>query len=115
MASPPARSAAVKEHIPGYGSSRSYGGVLRGRASGNHPNIADVPTAIADFHREPGYAARETGNIHVYISNDDPANVDVMSMKSTFSIKVRDVDSFSTIQEVAQRAGRDYSPVRSMS
>ncbi|KAF8872964.1 hypothetical protein CPB84DRAFT_1854206 [Gymnopilus junonius] len=94
MVSPPARSATAKEHIPAYGSSRSYGGVLRGRASGNHPNIADVPAAIADFHREPGYAAREMGNIH-----------------STFSIKVRDIDSFSTIQEVAQWAGRDYSPV----
>ncbi|KAF8872254.1 hypothetical protein CPB84DRAFT_1691514 [Gymnopilus junonius] len=50
MVSPPACSATVKEHIPAYGSSCSYGSVLQGQASGNHPNIADVPAAIADFH-----------------------------------------------------------------
>ena len=64
MASPP------KGTIPAYGSSRSTGGVFRGRALGNAINIGDAAEVWEemDIFREGLGQKQVKGKIHFYIS-----------------------------------------------
>ncbi|KAF8951483.1 hypothetical protein BDZ97DRAFT_1769755 [Flammula alnicola] len=104
MASPP------KEKIPAHGSSRSTGGVFRGRAMGNNFNMADASEVWRDMD-VPVHTA-ESGRIFVYLSQDNPANISIANTNPSFTVSVRDIYNFPTFQTVVERATRDYSPVR---
>ena len=102
MHSPP------KDPIPAYGSSRSAGGSLRGRAVGNTFNIADAEQVWSDVNRldvEP-----TKGKIYIYISDLNPAVVDIA--KSSFIANVYDIAKCQTVQDLMKRGSRDYSPIR---
>ena len=106
MASPP------KGTIPAYGSSRSTGGVFRGRAVGNAINMGDAVEVWEDMDvfRE-GLAQKPVkGKIHFYISNLNPPDIDIT--KSSFITNVSDISKCETIQDVIGRGSRDYSPIR---
>jgi hypothetical protein len=106
MASPP------KGGIPAYGSSRSTGGIFRGKALGNAINIGDANEVWEgmDVFTE-GLAQKPTkGKIHFYISNLNPPDVDLT--KSSFIANVHDINKCETIQDVIGRGSRDYSPIR---
>ena len=110
MASPPA---SPKGYIPAHGLSCSSGGTMRGRAYGNHPNIADNINAAMD----PGLLLdnkQGPGRIHLYVSHDNPANVSASAIKPTFSVNVHDIQNCATIQAVVEQAAKDYSPIRGM-
>ncbi|KAF8955745.1 hypothetical protein BDZ97DRAFT_1926381 [Flammula alnicola] len=104
MASPP------KEKIPAHGSSRSTGGVFRGRAMSNNFNMADASEVWRDMD-VPVHTA-ESGRIFVYLSQDNPANISIANTNPSFTVSVRDIYNFPTFQTVVERATRDYSPVR---
>ena len=88
MHSPP------KEHIPAYGSSRSKGGIFRGRAVGNTLNIADMGrTSVDDPDEEP-----TKGKIYLYISDLDPSAVD--ASQPSFIANVYDTAKCQTVQDV---------------
>jgi hypothetical protein len=73
MASPP------KGGVPAYGSSRSTGGVFRGKALGNAMNIGDANEVWEemDIFTE-GLAQKPVkGKIHFYISSLNPPDVDI--------------------------------------
>ena len=75
MHSPP------KEPIPAYGSSRCFmGGSTRGRAIGNTFDIADAREVWSDFNSPDGEPTK--GKIYLYISDLNPAVVDIFSHPS---------------------------------
>lgn len=106
MYSPP------KEKIPGYGSSRSMGGILRSRAQGNTFNMADADAVWDDMNAFPDDPVQKPvkGTIHIYLSDLSPPEVDIS--KSSFIAKVYDIKKVQTIQAVIQHGSRDYSPLR---
>ena len=82
--------------------SRTTGGIFRGRAYGNNPNIAD----LAD---EDNNLIPIMGKIYLYITGDDPATWDLLTMKRSLVIKHFVTSSLATIlQEIGDR----HSPVR---
>jgi len=84
------------------GASRTTGGIFRGRAYGNNPNIAD----LAD---EDNNLIPIMGKIYLYITGDDPATWDLLTMKRSLVIKHFVTSSLATIlQEIGDR----HSPVR---
>jgi hypothetical protein len=106
MASPP------KGGVPAYGSSRSTGGVFRGKALGNAMNIGDANEIWEgmDIFTE-GLAQKPIkGKIHFYISSLNPPDVDIT--QSSFIANVHDISKCETIQDVISRGSRDYSPIR---
>jgi hypothetical protein len=106
MASPP------KEKIPAYGSSRSTGGVFRGKAQGNTFNMGDANEVWGDMNVfTEGLAQKPVkGKIHFYISDLNPPDVDIAH--SSFIANVHDISKCETIQDVINRGSRDYSPIR---
>ena len=103
MHSPP------KEPIPAYGSSRSTGGTLRGRAVGNTFNIADAGQVWGDVNCLDGEPTK--GKIFVYISDLNPVVVDIS--QSSFMANVYDIAKCQTVQDLVKRGSHDYSPIRS--
>jgi len=84
------------------GASRTTGGIFQGRAYGNNPNIAD----LAD---EDNNLIPIMGKIYLYITGDDPATWDLLTMKRSLVIKHFVTSSLATIlQEIGDR----HSPVR---
>ncbi|EDQ98539.1 uncharacterized protein LACBIDRAFT_299202 [Laccaria bicolor S238N-H82] len=107
MASPP------KMKIPAYGSSRSTGGVIRGKAHGNTFNMGDAD-AVWDDMNVLSYNPAEKpvpGKIHTYISDLNPPEVD--TSQSSFVTKVHDISKCQTIQDIVRHSSEDYSPIRS--
>jgi hypothetical protein len=106
MASPP------KTKIPAYGSSRSTGGVIRGKAHGNTFNMGDADAVWDDMDVFSGNPAEKPvpGKIHAYVSDLNPSEVDIS--QSSFVTKVHDINKCQTIQEIVQRSSEDYSPIR---
>jgi hypothetical protein len=87
-----------------YGSSRTTGGFLRGRALGNVLNAADLGGISEDIlHPRPG-------KVFVYYSTGDPANLTIQNMKPTTFIKH---NVTSSIQTVLAKVADKYSPIRS--
>jgi len=85
------------------GASRTTGGIFRGRAYGNNPNIADL--ADEDDNLIP-----IMGKIYLYITGDDPATWDLLTMKCSIVMRHLLTSSLATIlQEIGDR----HSPVRS--
>ena len=85
------------------GASRTTGGIFRGRAYGNNPNMADL--ADQDDSLIP-----VIGKIYVYLSTNDPVTSDLTEMKHRFVIKHNVTSSLATIlTEIGDR----HSPVRS--
>ena len=83
------------------GASRTTGGVLRGRAYGNNPNIADL--ADPDESLIP-----IIGKIYLYIAADDPVTWDFTTMKHRLVIKHQVTLSLARIlMEIGDR----HSPV----
>jgi len=105
MHSPP------KDLIPAYGSSRTTGGTLRGRAVGNTFNIADVGQVWSDYNYPDEEPTK--GKIYLYISDQNPAAVDIV--QSSFIANVYDTGKCQTVQDLVKRGSRDYSPIRSKS
>jgi hypothetical protein len=106
IASPP------KGVVPAFGSSRSTGGVFRGRALGNAMNIGDANEVWEEMDIfTKGLAQKPIkGKIHFYISNLNPPDVDIT--QSSFIANVHDIGKCETIQDVISRGSRDNSPIR---
>ena len=85
------------------GASRTTGGVLRGRAHGNNPNLAD----FAD-HGDPLIPL--IGKIYLYITANDPATWDFKTMKHQLVIKYQVT---SSLARILTEIGDRHSPVRS--
>jgi len=85
------------------GASRTTGGVLRGRAYGNNPNIADL--ADPDESLIP-----IIGKIYLYITANDPIAWDFTTMKHHFVIKT---NVTSSLAKILMEIGDRHSPVRS--
>ncbi|KAF8885043.1 hypothetical protein BD779DRAFT_1442756 [Infundibulicybe gibba] len=81
-----------------FGASRTVGGILRGKALGNTPNLGDYS------EMDP------QGKVRVYLSNTDPAEVDHTEMRSSFSMNHPVV---SNVAPVLQALDGRYSPIRS--
>lgn len=109
MASPP------KTKVPSYGASRTTGGVLRGRAHGNHFNQADTQAEWSDkVYQGHGALDAEPGKIMVYVSHESPANIEVTTTKPMYGVSIPDILDFPKTQNVILRSTRDYAPIRSM-
>ena len=105
MLSPP------KTKIPAYGSSRSSGGVIRGKAHGNTFNMGDVNAVWDDMNVFSDNPAEKPvqGKIHTYVSDLNPSEIDIS--QSSFITKVHDINKWQTIQEIIRRSSEDYSPI----
>ena len=85
------------------GASRTTGGIFRGRAYGNNPNIADL--ADQDDSLIP-----VIGKIYLYITPDDPATWDFTTMKHRLVLKL---NVTSSLAKILMEIGDRHSPVRS--
>jgi hypothetical protein len=85
------------------GASRTTGGIFRGRAYGNNPNIADL--AVPENSLIP-----LIGKIYLYITANDPATWDFTTMKHHFIIKI---NVMSSLAKILMEIGDRHSPVRS--
>jgi hypothetical protein len=101
--------ASPKQSIPAYGSSRSTGGVFRGRAQGNTFNMADANEVWDDINIYTSNQV-EKGKIYFYISDLNPPEVD--TTQPSFTATIYDINKCQTIQQVVERGSRDYSPIR---
>ena len=91
--------------VPANGSSRSSGGILRGRALGNFPNIGDpFETMPQDVQPLPH------GRINITIVQQPPS--DVVIENPTSHLKVVS-PCFETLGPLLQKVAKSYSPVRS--
>lgn len=106
MASPP------KMKIPAYSSSRSTGGVIRGKAHGNTFNMGDADAVWDNINMFSDNPAEKPvpGKIHTYVSDLNPSEVDIS--QSSFVTKVHDINNCQTVQDIVQRSSQDYSPIR---
>ena len=91
MASPP------KMKIPAYGSSRSTGGVIGGKAHGNTFNIGDANAVWEDMDVFSDHPAEKPvhGKIQTYVSDLNPSEIDLS--QSSFVTKVYDINKCQTI------------------
>ena len=101
--------ASPEKAIPAYGSSRSTGGILRGRAHGNTFNMADAGDVWDDINIYSAQKA-EKGKIFLYISDLNTQEIDVT--RPSFTVTIHDINKYQTIQHVIERGSRDYSPIR---
>ncbi len=85
------------------GASHTTGGIFRGRAYGNNPNIGD-------FADEDDNLIPIMGKVYLYITADDPATWDISTKKRSLVIKHSVISSLAAIlKEIGDR----HSPVRS--
>ena len=85
------------------GASRTTGGIFRGRAYGNNPNMADLID-------QDDSLIRIIGKIYIYITSNDPVTPDITAMKHRFVIKH---SVTSSLAEILTEIGDRHSPVRS--
>jgi len=90
-----------------YGASRTTGGTIRGQATGNFLNAADFSSANKD-----DYIGPVRGQINLYISNDDPAQLSPDSMIPYARVPY-DYAPKTPIASVLKKVARRYSPVQS--
>jgi hypothetical protein len=98
MDSPPPLSLGELE-----GASRTHGGVFRGRAPGNHPNLADLETI-------DNVVIPLLSKVHLYVTaNTNPADWALSAMsRQVFNHRVT-----LSLREVLQSLAEKHSPVRS--
>ena len=83
------------------GSSRTTGGIFRGRALGNHPKAADLA-------EEDDSLIPKIGKVFIYITRDDPQALDVMKAnRQRFNHVVT-----KSLAQVLQAFGDYHSPIR---
>ena len=99
MASPPA-----SPNVPLHGSSRTTGGISRGRAFGNHLNAADLAEAH-DISNVP-----VQGTVRIYFSEINPSLLSPEHMAVSATIH-SDVEQNGNIVPVLRKVGRRFSPV----
>ena len=94
--------------IPLMGSSRTSGGLIRGRAHGNVPKHADLPTLENEFNK-----VTVKGEVHLYLTNQYPhhTNFDLLRGESDFVVIVNMVDSMAPILE---EVANEFSVIRSV-
>lgn len=101
MASPPRLS-----HQELGGASRIHGGILRGRAHGNHPNFADMDSNMEDD------LLPYPGKVYIYFpTSNNPSNWLIEQMQPTV-FKHWKTDS---LRPVLSSMATKLSPIRSMS
>ena len=88
---------------PKYGSSRTLGGLFRGRAVGNSLNAADYSNC--------DYIGPVPGHILLYLSQDDPASV-VPESLTLYARLSYDYSPKMPIAPMLEKIARKYSPVR---
>jgi hypothetical protein len=97
--------AQLEEEAPANGSSRSTGGILRGRALGNAFNIGDpfddVPQDVAPLSR---------GRINITIVQQPPSDVIIENPTSHLKVLSPCYDTFGPL---LKKVAKSYSPVRS--
>ncbi|TFK34088.1 hypothetical protein BDQ12DRAFT_592142, partial [Crucibulum laeve] len=86
------------------GASHTSGGLFHGQAHGNHKNHADF-NSFLDTDLGP-----VMGKVHLYVSDQNPANIDPTSLKPTMSLRV---EITPTIGPVVQKFAKKYSPISS--
>ena len=90
---------------PANGSSRSTGGVLRGRALGNTYNIGDslgeVPQDIAPL---------SSGRVNVTIVQQPPSDAVIENATSLLNVRS---PCYDTLGPILKKVAKSYSPVRS--
>ena len=89
---------------PANGSSRSTGGILRGRALGNAPNIGDP------FDTQQEVRPLPRGRINIMIVQQPPG--DVVIENPTSHLKVLS-PCYETFAPLMKKVAKSYSPVRS--
>lgn len=99
MASPP-----VSPNVPLHGSSRTTGGISRGRAYGNHPNAAD----LADPRNNPDIPVQ--GTVRIYFSAANPSVLSPENMAVSTTVHC-DVKKNGDITPILRKVGCKYSPV----
>ena len=106
MASP------TKMKIPAYGSSRSTGGVIRGKAHGNTFNMGDANAVWEDMDVFSDHPAEKPvhGKIQTYVSDLNPSEIDLS--QSSFVTKVYVINKCQNIQDIVRHSSEDYSPIR---
>ena len=90
-----------------HGASRTTGGSIRGQATGNFLNAADFSSAKKD-----DYIGPVRGQINLYLSTDDPAQLSPESL-TPFARVPYDYAPKTPIASVLEKVARRYSPVRS--
>lgn len=85
------------------GASRTHGGVFRGRALGNHPNMADLVTT-------DDFVIPLVSKVHLYVTScTNPADWALSAMsRQVFNHRVT-----LSLREVLQSLADKHSPVRS--
>lgn len=96
---------APEMQVPANGSSRSTGGILRGNALGNAPNIGDLFDAMPQ-----DVQPLSRGRINVTILQQPPSNIVVEN--PTSHLKVNS-PCYETLGPLLKKVARSYSPVRS--
>jgi len=96
---------APKVQAPAHGSSRSTGGILRGNALENAPNIGDPYDGTHEDVR-----ALPCGHINVTIMQQPPT--DIIIEIPTSHLKVMS-PCHETLGPLLKKVARSYSPVRS--
>jgi len=96
---------APEAQVPANGSSRSTGGILRGNALGNAPNIGDLFDAMPQ-----DVQPLSRGRVNVTIVQQPPSNIVVEN--PTSHLKVNS-PCYETLGPLLKKVARSYSPVRS--
>lgn len=94
-----------KTPVPANGSSRSTGGILRGRALGNSFNIGD---SVDDAPQE--VRPLSNGRIDITIVQQPPSDVVIENPTSHLNVKS---PCFETLGPLLKKVAKSYSPVRS--
>lgn len=102
--------------IPAHGSSCSTGGILRARAAGNHFNMGDASEVWDNINMYEGDPSEpcEKGKIYLYLSDKNPANMDVSAICASYVVLVVNITRFMTIQAIFKIASQDYTAIQSM-
>ena len=88
------------------GSSRTTGGIIRGRALGNAYNHADT----SDLRLELDLSLAIPGKVYLYDVIADSSSFDLATVKPSRILKI---DASPTLAPVLTKLARKYSPVRS--
>jgi hypothetical protein len=88
-------------------SNQLIGGIIRGKATGNIFNVADMPPIKESRHRLPS----GMGKVKLYISSANPELLDITKMHPTMTAEAPISD---TIQPVLEALADNFSPVQGM-
>lgn len=86
------------------------GGIIRGKAAGNHLNMADYKQN-SDSEAIPGWSQPSMGKIHFYISDKNPNEIKFGQTEPAMTAKSAVTDS---IAPVLRTLAELYSPLKSM-